>query len=801
MNPYFRKAVSKFLAGTLSVIMLASTVSAETWYVENGDITVIATASGQTVTQNSKTHQETTDTVITNKNTAVASSSSITIKSQGNAQAQVTLKDVNLNKSVSAKGTAVDISDASNVQISLEGKNTVSAANNTAAVHVAEGDLTITSQTSGSLDAKSTGFDLDGSSGYTYDSPAAIGTNHAEALSGSITIDGNAQVNAVTDGIKNGNVGANGDGAAIGTGDDGPMAGSIHIGENAKVNAFSKSNGAGIGAGENAAIEETGSITIDGNAEVTAASNVNGAGIGAGVGCDMDGSINIGGHADVTANSNFDGTGIGSGRDGDMGGKITIDGNAQVTANSKYDGAGIGAGENGKITESGSISIDGSTKVNAASKDEGAGIGGGSHGIMAGKITIDGSAEVTASSNDDGAGIGAGYNADVKESGLISIGGNSTVTATCQTDGAGIGAGDASGDSNNGHMRGTILIGGNSKVQATSLRGGAGIGGGRHRDLFGTIHITDSADVLAKGMPHNAAIGGHWLEPGAKILIDGNANVQAISQNAAAIGSGIGGYIEKDTVIRIGGHAKVIAMTGSQSAAIGAQTVTSPVDGATNNADFGGIIEILDNANIVTGVLDDNGNPVKNVPGMIGGGGAADKDLAHLNERENHGSIVLSNGAVINGILCSSYEEVNQWVRVPTDKNGLPLDLTFIPYVEVEDVPSQSNPEKEAAEPQGLLLYWVTADGKPLAAESLTENGVLTVTVPEKDAELNMTAGGLALLKAMGIKTLVFKTADQSSTVKLQDLIDLNAASLQLKHEGGKAILLADGKEVKDLLA
>ena len=741
MNPYFSKAVSKFLAGTLSVAMLASTVSAKTWYVEDGDILVSATQSGQTVTQNSQTHQETTKTVITNRSSAAASSSSITVESSGNAQAQVTLKDVNLNKDVADTGAAVEISNGSDVQINLEGNNQVSTANGKAPVHVADGDLTITSQSGGSLKATATSFDPDTSRNTDWVSAAAIGSGHGEDMSGSITVEGNAQVEARAKDDKyiSSNNHSYADAAGIGSGMNGNITGSIDIGGDAKVTAITEGDGTGIGGGEK------GSVT-------------------------QNGSINIGG-------------------------------NAVVDASSIGNGAGIGAGEHGSVTENGSINIGGNAVVDAYSEYLGAGIGAGCNGTIDGKITIDGNAEVTASANQDGAGIGAGHNADVKESGLISIGGNSTVTATSNADGAGIGAGDTLSSTNNGHMRGTILIGGNSKVQATSLRGGAGIGGGRHRDLFGTIHITDSADVLAKGMPHNAAIGGHWLEPGAKILIDGNANVQAISQNAAAIGSGIGGYIEKDTVIRIGGHAKVIAMTGSQSAAIGAQTVTSPVDGATNNADFGGIIEILDNANIVTGVLDDNGNPVKNVPGMIGGGGAADKDLAHLNERENHGSIVLSNGAVINGILCSSYEEVNQWVRVPTDKNGLPLDLTFIPYVEVEDVPSQSNPEKEAAEPQGLLLYWVTADGKPLAAESLTENGVLTVTVPEKDAELNMTAGGLALLKAMGIKTLVFKTADQSSTVKLQDLIDLNAASLQLKHEGGKAILLADGKEVKDLLA
>ena len=61
---------------------------------------------------------------------------------------------------------------------------------------------------------------------------------------------------------------------------DGNMSGSITIDENAKVNAFSQEDGAGIGSGEDGNM--SGSITISGNAQVTAGSGWDGAGIGAG---------------------------------------------------------------------------------------------------------------------------------------------------------------------------------------------------------------------------------------------------------------------------------------------------------------------------------------------------------------------------------------------------------------------------------------------------------------------------------------------------------------------------------------
>lgn len=101
-------------------------------------------------------------------------------------------------------------------------------------------------------------------------------------MSGTITIDGNATVNASA---------GNKYGAGIGTGrvrtwrspwmnldDGGDMSGTITIGGNAKVTAKSEGSAAGMGTGGEG--EMSGTINIGDNASVNADSTGSGAGIG-----------------------------------------------------------------------------------------------------------------------------------------------------------------------------------------------------------------------------------------------------------------------------------------------------------------------------------------------------------------------------------------------------------------------------------------------------------------------------------------------------------------------------------------
>ena len=180
----------------------------------------------------------------------------------------------------------------------------------------------------------------------------------------------------------------------------------------------------------------------------------------------------------------------------------------------------------------------------------GAGIGGGGDGRNSdsnGKnITITGS-RVTATGNSGGAGIGGGERCDGEN---ITITG-STVTATGDRGGAGIGGG--AGESNRGNGNGNNITITGSTVTAISNGcgqrgngGGAGIGGGCNRN---GSHITiNGGTVTAEGGDHGAGIGGGAKGSGSNVTVSGAAQVTAIAGKGdrwdgagATIGSGSGG--------------------------------------------------------------------------------------------------------------------------------------------------------------------------------------------------------------------------------------------------------------------
>ena len=66
-----RRALALLLAAALALSPLSAI--AETYYIEDGGITVTNDGSGQTVTQNGTDHVETTETVITNRDPSTAS--------------------------------------------------------------------------------------------------------------------------------------------------------------------------------------------------------------------------------------------------------------------------------------------------------------------------------------------------------------------------------------------------------------------------------------------------------------------------------------------------------------------------------------------------------------------------------------------------------------------------------------------------------------------------------------------------------------------------------------------------------
>ena len=394
-----KRLISGIIALVLIMGMPVSAFAAD-WYLEDGDITVSADSSGQTVSQDGGAAVADNAPVISQRDGSTATDSTITISTSDGATANVTIEDVN----ISSNGDAIDVGDSS-ANIKLEGDNKLSSESGSG-IHVSGGDVTITG--SGSLEAGSKNDN---------NNNAAIGSHKDEDMSGSIHITGDATVT-----IKNDT--GYGDGAGIGSGDSGEMSGSIIIDGNASVDSFSDYDGAGIGSGDGG--EMSGDITIGGNAQVTAVSECDGAGIGAGWLSDMSGNITIGDNARVTAWGDSSGAGIGSGDKGNVSGTITIGGNAQVTAGSNDNGAGIGGGEKGSITSTGRIIIRDSAKVTAIGEDEGTGIGPGEDKKMKGLIIIQDNAQVTAIAGDCAAAIGSddGY----EMTGTIIIIGNARIT-------------------------------------------------------------------------------------------------------------------------------------------------------------------------------------------------------------------------------------------------------------------------------------------------------------------------------------------------------------------------------------
>lgn len=397
-----RRLFALALALLLAVSLPVSALAGE-WFIDDGDIIISATENGQTVSQGNTSEADDAP-VIKQRDSETATGSTITIKSTGDATANVTIKDVN----ISSKGDAIDVDGKSSAKITLEGKNMIFSETGSA-LHVSSGDVTIDGD--GSLEA-GIQDDIEGS----YNHNAKIGSHENENMSGSIHITGGATVTAKRDS-------GYGDGAGIGSGNNGDMSGSITIDGNANVDAIGSYDGAGIGAGDGGKM--SGDITIGGNAQVTAASESDGAGIGSGWTGDMSGNITIGDSAQVTAWGDDEGAGIGSGGEGAVSGTITIGGNAQVTAGSGEDGAGIGAGEDGSIAGSGKIIIRDSAKVTAIGENEGAGIGAGENKNMEGLIIIQDNAQVTAIAGSQAAAIGSDDEDDM--TGTIFILGNARV--------------------------------------------------------------------------------------------------------------------------------------------------------------------------------------------------------------------------------------------------------------------------------------------------------------------------------------------------------------------------------------
>ena len=285
-----------------------------------------------------------------------------------------------------------------------------------------------------------------------------------------------------------------------------------------------------------------GTLTLKDNKEAGSGSlNAEGGALSAGIGaCYEEGTKNIiitGGT--VTATGGDGGAGIGGG-DGGGAENITITGSTVTATGGSamgFGGAGIGGGSDGRNSDSNgkNITITGST-VTAKGGNGSAGIGGGVGGSGE-SITITGST-VTAEGGNGAAGIGSGNGKNITIT-------DSTVTATGKYGGAGIGGGGFDGGGNGNHITITdsTVIATSEGVGERGNRGGAGIGGG----CIGNgenIAITGST-VTATGHFGGAGIGGGYKGSGSNVTVSGAAQVTAIAGKGdrwdgagATIGSG-----------------------------------------------------------------------------------------------------------------------------------------------------------------------------------------------------------------------------------------------------------------------
>ena len=352
-RPASQRAAAFILTAAM-LTTLAAPAFADTWCIENGNITVKAgdTEGTNKVSQGSIIDREDTNTIITNSDKDTASSNTVTIDA-GNDKVEVTLDNVNIKA-----GSGSALTSKGDVTLTLKGDNHltggISDTGNYGRNGIAStGSLTITGGENGSLTAQG-GSGADGGHG-----------GHGIYSNGSLTISG-------------GTVTANGDDGGRGI----SSSGSVTISGGSTVTA-NGGNGT-ISGGDG--ICSNGGVTISGGSTVTAnggngGSLVGGDGIRSGGGLTVsDGTVTAkGGNGD--SKDGYGGDGIRSG------GVITISGNT-VNAAGGYGGKVGGYG----ICSFDRVAISGGT-VEAAG---GNGSTGGGSGIYSSVIDLSGSLELTA---------------------------------------------------------------------------------------------------------------------------------------------------------------------------------------------------------------------------------------------------------------------------------------------------------------------------------------------------------------------------------------------------------------------
>ncbi len=264
-----RKKLTASMIALVMSVSLPMTTYAANWYLEDGSVTVNADNSGQTVTQGSGSAVPDEAPVITQRESSVETGNTITINAAENATANVTISDVNINTSgKSGKSeAAVSTNGKGNVNIELDGTNTLKSGRNHAGLEKNsdgnQGKLTITDENENGKLIATGGSDAAGiGGGYCGDS------NDITIAGGKVTATG-------------GNYGAGIGGGGHGNGKN------ITI-TDGEVTAIGGLNGAGIGGGLRNNGEK---ITVSGDATLKVQGGPTDAWDGAGAGIGNGGYI------------------------------------------------------------------------------------------------------------------------------------------------------------------------------------------------------------------------------------------------------------------------------------------------------------------------------------------------------------------------------------------------------------------------------------------------------------------------------------------------------------------------------
>lgn len=120
-----KRAAALALTAAL-VVGMTLPAFADTWYIDNGDISISAGENGNNVTQGSTTKENDTDTVIKSNGSSTASSNTVTIDAGEGQTVNVTLDNVNINTSKTGDA-AVSVTGSGNTNIELNGNNTLTS--------------------------------------------------------------------------------------------------------------------------------------------------------------------------------------------------------------------------------------------------------------------------------------------------------------------------------------------------------------------------------------------------------------------------------------------------------------------------------------------------------------------------------------------------------------------------------------------------------------------------------------------------------------------------------------------------